>query len=508
MNVMKNINKLFLIGLFIAAGCISAACSDNDENSSAEVTFTQPEGIDTALLDEVDEIVGSFEVEATGNWHIYSNRMWTTVSLSSDGGFYNDIQGVAGKYTVYVKVTNEARGFNESSAEITILAGEKTKTVATVVRSGKNYKFEALDSEGNVLKDLAVGYEARAWVDLAANFDCSIIGYPQWMNEPQVVDGGFELTVAEAFVPMPQNGNLLFGNVDGSIRYELPVSYSGMDPQKLVIEGDYAPWGWNVTLDGKTFSHETNSPSGETVATTVEDKIDFTVKCLNFDCKFIVAEVRSGVLIYESKGEPLTWIGVAQDENDKSAVSVSVEPFTATGSAKSRSGYVFAVPAGAYDNFMDSLKVGGDAIEFIDNNQDFVLIELTQANLEDSSGFSIKDADDNDVACNVEEEYYEWLCSEFSITDVTTCTLANGMSYTINTKLTSDDWAKNYGFTDLEGNNIRPKNWNLKVVEGEDGYYRVTITVPETFAEPVILRLYSSQIINIKALVIRPETNK
>jgi hypothetical protein len=65
---------------------------------------------------------------------------------------------------------------------------------------------------------------------------------------------------------------------------------------------------------------------------------------------------------------------------------------------------------------------------------------------------------------------------------------------------------------DINGEEIRTKTWipEKKGVLGDDGYYRINITVPEAswFEEneidkDVVLRLYTPDIVNIKALVLR-----
>jgi hypothetical protein len=133
------------------------------------------------------------------------------------------------------------------------------------------------------------------------------------------------------------------------------------------------------------------------------------------------------------------------------------------------------------------------------------VLEVEQKSLEATDGFIITDADGVAVACATEEEYYEWLCSEFSIEDLTSCELVPGKSYTIVTRLNASDWQGNFAITDLEGTHQRLKSWGNPSPElGEDGLYRMNITVPASLNKTIILRLYTPQIVNIKALVIRP----
>ena len=164
-----------------------------------------------------------------------------------------------------------------------------------------------------------------------------------------------------------------------------------------------------------------------------------------------------------------------------------------------------------YSNFADSLAASSDVDAFVDSNLSFVVLEVEQKSLEATDGFVITDADGAAVSCVAEEEYYEWLCSEFSITDLTSCELVPGKSYTIVTRLNESDWQGNFALENIDDRkSVRLSSWGIKnnnnPVLGDDGLYRFNITVPASLNKTVILRLYTPQIVNIKALVIRPVT--
>ena len=293
-----------------------------------------------------------------------------------------------------------------------------------------------------------------------------------------------------------------FGNADGSVVYEIPVVYVGMEPTLMEIEGDNTPWGWKVSLDGKTFVQETTTASGENVETIIENALEFSVTCLNYNYELVSAQVNSNGKLELMDAEE-SWILASQKGDDPSLVSVSV----ASMESSSRSGYLFAVPEAMYGNFADSLAISSDVDTFIDSNLSYVVLEVEQKSLEATDGFIITDGNGAAVSCVAEEEYYEWLCSEFSITDLTTCDLVPGESYTIETRLNASDWKGNFAITDLEGAHQRLKSWGNPSPElGEDGLYRMNITVPASLNKTIILRLYTPEIVNIKALVIRPVT--
>ncbi|MBR5851922.1 MAG: DUF5003 domain-containing protein [Bacteroidaceae bacterium] len=495
---MKYINKWYIACLAIAFCCLVSACSEDDV-TPVEATFTAPGEFDMASLDSCESIVSSFEITSNGAWNLYSDKMWVKLSMQPDGAFFNDVQGGEGTHTVYIKVTNDARGFGNAHANVTLVAGGKSQNVVTVGRKGWDYDFALVSSEGEKIEKIEIGTDATAWVAANANFDCSILSFPSWLAQPEASEGGYTLNVANSFVPFEKEGVVTFGNVDGSVTYEVPVAYVGMDPTLMKIEGDNTPWGWKVSLDGKTFMQETTTASGETVETVVEDAIAFSVTCLNYDYKLVPVQVNNGMLAVMNESE--SWILASQNNNDLSQVSVSVSAFA----SGSRSGYLFAVPAAMYENFADSLAASSDVDTFIDSNLSYVVLEVEQKSLEATDGFIITDADGASVPCVAEEEYYEWLCSEFSITDLTACELVPGNNYTIVTRLNKDDWEGNFAITDLEGAHQRLKSWGNPTAElGEDGLYKLNITVPASLNKTIILRLYTPQIVNIKALVIRP----
>lgn len=502
---MKYISKWYIACLAMAFCCLVSACSDEEEIVPVEVSYTAPGEFDMASLDSCDAVYSSFELTSNGAWSLYSDKMWVKLSLQADGEFFNDVKGGEGTHTVYIKVTNDARGFNDAKATVTLVAGAESKSVVVVDREGKEHEFALLSGEGEAIEKIEIGTEATVWVAPVANFDCSILSCPEWLAAPEALDGGFTLSVAAAYVPYNKEGTVTFGNVDGNITYEVPVAYVGMDPTLMEIDGENTPWGWRVSLDGKTFMQEVTSASGETVETIIEGALEFSVRCFNYDCRLVTAEVNDGKLAVMSAED--SWILASQNDGNPSQVSIAVSESSVT----SRSGYLFAVPEAMYSNFTDSLAASNDVDAFVDSNLSYVVLEVEQKSLESTDGFIITDADGAAVSCVAEEEYYEWLCSEFSITDLTACELVPGESYTIVTRLNANEWQGNFALENIDDRkSVRLSSWGIKnnnnPVLGEDGLYRFNITVPASLNKTVILRLYTPQTVNIKALVIRPVT--
>ena|GEM_PF-1424417 len=502
MRNMKYISKLYIATLAIVAGSLVLACSNEEQIAPVEVSFTSPGEFDMASLDSCESIVNSFELTSSGTWNLYSDKMWVKLSLQPDGEFFNDIQGGEGKHTIYIKVTDDAHCLDDSEASVTLIAGGVSRNIVTIERKGKNYEFALLSNDGEALDKIKIGSSATVWVAPEANFDCSIITWPDWLIEPEFQDGGYTLEVVPSLKPYPytKEGTVTFGNVDGTLAYELPVVYA-MEPDYMIIESEYTPWDWRVSLDGKTFVQKTESASGENEEIVVENGFVNSVMCLNYDYKLFTVQEENGQLTMADAAR--AWIRASK--TDFSHVAVSVAPL----SSGSRSGCLFAVPAGYCNNFTDSLRASRDINEFIDGNLSYVVLMVKQEELDGSNGFGIVDDCGELVECVTEEKYYEFLCHEYSIDDdITTCNLVPGKSYTIETRLKKGEWSGNFALIDYETKeNVRPGNWgNPKAKLGDDGYYRINIKVPNSPNKEFILRLYTPQNVNIKALVIRTVT--
>ena len=172
---MKYISKWYIACLALVFCCWVSACSEDDDLVPVNVSFTAPAALDIAALDTCESIVSSFELTSDGAWLLSSDKMWVKLSLQSDGEFYNDIQGGEGVHTVYIKVTNEARGFGNSQATVKVIAGKKSQDVIKIGRAGVEHEFSLLSSEGEEIKKIEIGTDATVWVAPVANFDCSIL---------------------------------------------------------------------------------------------------------------------------------------------------------------------------------------------------------------------------------------------------------------------------------------------------------------------------------------------
>ena len=509
-------NRIFIyvFALFVCMGFISCSETDNVDVKN-HFSFSEIKELDLSLLENDECAIGYFTLDATGKCVISSDKMWVTFSTAKDGEYFHDIQCNENIESVYVKVGNEAREFVDAIAVVTLFADGEEFVVGTITRSSKSYSFGLKGEDDAALETVRIDDKATAWVTFDANFECGIVDYPEWLVEPVWENDGYRFNVADGAVPMAQNGKIVFANSSMTQKYEFQVSYDGMNPETMRIDGD-SPWGWIVSLDGKEFKKDASASVDGEENTIIMDALNMTVMCRDYSYKTIFAEDVSGALLLKEDGE--AWIRAERDESAPQNVQVSVDKCVAK---STRSGYLFAVPDALYDKFKEDLEKANNNVDddaesdetgtvwdkFWNKYEACVLAQVTQKD----QGFRVTLKDGTDVPCETDEnaDYYIKLNGEFIITDIMACDVVHGESYVINTKLTAEDWSENYILHDINYVEIREKLWKLKLTEGDDGYYMISITVPtledwdEEWDKNVVLRIYTPELVPIKALVLR-----
>ena len=508
------IDKFLIVAFAISICSCFVACNDTtDTETPAEiVSFSDIKELDINGLETQDFVTGYFELDVTGKWSVSSDKMWVTFSTTADGEYFYDIQGGADVDKVYVKVSNVARGFDESNAVVSLSAGNDERTVAVITRPAESYKFAMLSENDEVLTSIVVDENATAWARFDANFECGIIEYPEWLMEPVLENDGYRFNVISDCAPMEQTGKLVVANRSLTEKYEYPIDYVGMNPDIINIDGD-SPWGWIVSLDGQEFKKDKASLSDESEDEVIYGSLNLNVVCRDYSYKFVFAESISETLFMKEGDE--AWIKAVRNESDPKAVTVTVDEFE---EKSSRSGCLFAVPDALYENFKSTLEAGKDTITFESRNDSISIYNYVLADVvQKDEGFKVvrveRDGTEVEIPCESDEnaDYYIKLSNEYTITDVMACDVEPGKNYTINTKLTSDDWSKSHALHDINAKSvddfINDTYFRLKITEHEDGYYRISIRVPNPLDEEldnnIILRLFTPDGVNIKALVLR-----
>ena len=117
---MKKMNKLFIYVFAILACAGFVSCDDTDKGGvKGEFVFSEIKDLDLSLLENQETVTGYFTLSASGRCTVSSDRLWVTFSTTAGGEFYYDIQCDETVSKVYVKVSNEARGFSDATAKIT-----------------------------------------------------------------------------------------------------------------------------------------------------------------------------------------------------------------------------------------------------------------------------------------------------------------------------------------------------------------------------------------------------
>ena len=494
------------------------SCSSHDEYPLSSDTPPTPnfelvelEAYDLSLLDSEDFIIIPMEFTSSAAWRLSSDKIWVLFSDTEDGIFYNDLVGGQGTNKVFVKITNQARTFESSDANICCYYNDAEYKLSSISRPAKMYESSIFDEDGNQIEDeIEIDGSASMTITINTNYAFGIKSYPEWIQEPELYDGGYILKVKDAYTPYALEGEVVIANADNTMEQVIPVKYTGMSPEDITISGSYSPWGWNVSLDGKVFLLESESSSmdGESTETTVDNALPFAVKCFNYDYEIVFAEVDANDNIkYQAEG----WLTAEKSEADNASIEVKASSFVPSAASRSRKGYIFAVPTGIYESFMASLEAATDAITFVDENEKYVVVEVEQRDIYAIDGFIITTAAGTAVEC-IEEpagDYYDWVSSELSVSDVYTFTAENEVTYLINTLYTPADKVDGFYFYDSKtGNAVSSRTWKYSRALNEEGYYVISLTVPvaSKFVDPVILRLHHNNE-NKKALIIRPVNN-
>lgn len=286
---------------------------------------------------------------ATTNWQLTTNSLWCKLG----DGLY-DISGAKGAQDIAVIITDANLGFTTDSTDITMKVDSESKVIARVYRQANSYEisvkeYGVIDEEAieyNENNPIEIDHYGSITLEVEANFEwipgCEI----EWLDVAKEGEA-LTLTVLDDYTQNPINNNsdiITFSN-DTEVLLTIPVSYSGMDPERVIINPS-SKWNLQVTTDGTAYSESSLSDS-EVV--TSPAPYTATVTALN-DAYTVLAynlDATTGMVLMED--EASQWFKVSDDT--KGNISVS---FTANEGAE-RSGYLLAIPNAHYDKIKDTL---------------------------------------------------------------------------------------------------------------------------------------------------------
>lgn len=239
----------------IAVAAMVVACSE-DEGAPVTPSFPEEEQILSVKAGESVEIV----FDASMDWKLYSSTLWCRFSNGM-----TSISGQAGKQAVQVSVNEDMLNYGEMQAEITLKQGDVEKVIAKLTRQGE--VLLAVGEEGEIFTEesplllnfsrtsTTLSFTESFTLNFPWEFDQASL--PEWLavkNPP--VKGGMhqkaELTVeiTDDYLANEWTGSLRF-KMQGEDRYaDVPVKYTGLPADELVIRGISTKWNWSVSTDG------------------------------------------------------------------------------------------------------------------------------------------------------------------------------------------------------------------------------------------------------------------
>lgn len=500
---MRRISQWMLLSLTMAALFAVAACSDDDKEAMESLApiFEKPLTLQctAGAMEEIKFV-------SVAEWSIASDAIWCT--LSSDGTiFENDITGCAGEATIYIKVGDEAQQFTESVAIITMMRRGYKETIATVHRNPIDHTLRVIGVEGEEYSSIAVSSRGVLEFAVEANFDFGVSEKPVWIDEFTVTTDAdnayrrtFRVTVDEQFEALPCEDIISFFSSDKQAQFDYPISYSGMDPERIKIDGEN-PWGWNLSADGTRFS-VLNTMSGDSI--WYEGAVPYKVTTLNYDCRYLCFNESNDSELELMEQD--SWLKVEIDSEDASKVSISGEPFPVETEGK-RKGYVVALPAAMYDSVMALYESVRD-ISFIDSVYNNVMIEVTQVSdyVDLTKGFTVMKGMTEELDCFEESDpaMLAMLNERFSLDKVYAVSADAGSYLQIFPRLGErhwEGWSEDATLIiDADGNTITHRDVNFEAgMDANDNMY-ISVKVP---SKPIIVILRGVNGEYLKALVIK-----
>lgn len=491
---MKKLNHWLMMGLVCMTMGASACSGSEDEPAVPEFPTEKTMNINA-------ESEQAFSFNANMDWKLSSNKSWCTLQSAEMSG--QNISGKAGSQSVKVKVSDAGQDFEQAEATLTLTMGGESKPIATIIRAGKDYELKIMNSEGKEITTLAIGAEGTISFSVDANFTFGVKSLPDWI-EWTAQGNDITASVKEGFLKNPNNATVTLANAEGTASFQIPVTYTGMDPKKIIIQsadiesGSF--WGWNVSLDGKTFTKK-NDLTDETEE--VKDKMTFNITALNDAYQPVYIEEVNGEYYFDN----VDWIHL--NANGETAT------LTIDAADKTRNGIVMVFPKAVYDEIKGNLKnniISEGQIKY-EYEQNYFLISLTQKDA-NASSFTVKIKNVTLVECTpgAEEMYLEYLKSEFAVqeSDIATISVPANTPLWITPGLTAEEWNGGDGssiIAIIPGGAELDFQADLKgeggLVQGDKEYF-LQITTPANFTEPIVLVFKGTDGLNKKVLLIMP----
>lgn len=506
------------------------SCSDDKEEGATTPVFPEEQAIS---CNAGETKVLTFDANMT--WQLSSTAaIWCKFEVNGEDK--EVVKGEAGKQSITIKVTDAAQEIGKTSeAQLKLDMGGETKVIATVTRSAKGYSLKIYDAEGNEItteQGLEVGYKKQISFTVKANFRFAATSFPEWV----ILDGGSmagevndkeegELKIqATNGLTVKENGEyekwpveagkdsknvITFADEAGNASFSFPVFFKGMGAEDInITEPELnSRYGWNVSLDGKTFKLAGSMDGGENVI-TFNDKMEFTVVSLKDEYEVVLLDAfnhwQTGKKVIEEMNSYSSWIKYTKNGNKVTLTVNELNPDMEE--YDSRECYALVIPKAQYEqikedivaNLVTTNEEGDQDLVYI-YGQNNLLINLVQEEEKaDRESFEILKGGYMPLTCNkVTDESILNKFHDYSVTAVYSVEVPKTENYnnvSINPLLSN--WSNTNGYSIY---NTKDDSENTEVVP-EPGENNIAIDVPEN---PIYIVFKDKNGVNKKILMVQ-----
>lgn len=506
------------------------SCSDDKEEGATTPVFPEEQAIS---CNAGETKVLTFDANMT--WQLSSTAaIWCKFEVNGEDK--EVVKGEAGKQSITIKVTDAAQEIGKTSeAQLKLDMGGETKVIATVTRSAKGYSLKIYDAEGNEItteQGLEVGYKKQISFTVKANFRFAATSFPEWV----ILDGGSmagevndkeegELKIqATNGLTVKENGEyekwpveagkdsknvITFADEAGNASFSFPVFFKGMGAEDInITEPELnSRYGWNVSLDGKTFKLAGSMDGGENVI-TFNDKMEFTVVSLKDEYEVVLLDAfnhwQTGKKVIEEMNSYSSWIKYTKNGNKVTLTVNALNPDME--GYNSRECYALVIPKAQYEqieedivaNLVTTNEEGDQDLVYV-YGQNNLLINLVQEEEKaDGESFEILKGGYMPLTCNkVTDESILNKFHDYSVTAVYSVEVLKTENYnnvSINPLLSN--WSNTNGYSIY---NTKDDSENTEVVP-EPGENNIAIDVPEN---PIYIVFKDKNGVNKKILMVQ-----
>lgn len=504
------------------------SCSDDKEEGATTPVFPEEQAIS---CNAGETKVLTFDANMT--WQLSSTAaIWCKFEVNGEDK--EVVKGEAGKQSITIKVTDAAQEIGKTSeAQLKLDMGGETKVIATVTRSAKGYSLKIYDAEGNEItteQGLEVGYKKQISFTVKANFRFAATSFPEWV----ILDGGSmagevndkeegELKIqATNGLTVKENGEyekwpveagkdsknvITFADEAGNASFSFPVFFKGMGAEDINITEPVisSRYGWNVSLDGKTFKLAGSMDGGENV-TTFNDKMEFTVVSLKDEYEVVLLDAsndqRTGRKVIKEMSS--SWIKYIKNGNK---VTLTVDKLSPDMEEyDSREGYALVIPKAQYEqikedivaNLVTTNEEGDQDLVYVYGQNNLLINLIQEEEKADGESFEILKGGYMPLTCNkVTDENILNKFHDYSVTAVYSVEVPKTENYnnvSINPLLSN--WSNINGYSIY---NTKNDSENTEIVS-EPGENSISIDVPE---EPIYIVFKDKNSVNKKILMVQ-----